>query len=286
MSGFRNAEDLLAARQRVIDQHGPWTTPIDVGFGVSTCDPATDYTGGTRLRRVVQVTADVAGRPLDGVRILDLACLEGMISVALARRGADVLGIEAREGNVARACFARDALGLENLRFEKDDVRNLSVEKHGSWDIVLCLGILYHLPSPDVFDLAARVFEVAGKAAIFDTQVALPLAKRDLLGPPVERAHGGSTYRGRDYTEFDPRVELEDRLKSVWSTIDARPSFWPTRASLFNLLEGSGFSSVMEVRTPVWRGMPEDRVMLVAFKAPAVDRIPLEPFPEEGETPP
>jgi len=219
------------------------------------------------------------------VTILDLACLEGMISVALARRGAVVLGIEAREGNLARACFARDALRLDNLRFTKDDVRNLSVERHGSWEIVLCLGILYHLPSPDVFDFVARVFEVTGRAAIIDTQVSLRDANRELLGPPMTSAHGGNTYRGRDYKEFDPESRPEDRLKSVWSTLDARPSFWPTKASLFNLLERTGFSSVMEVRMPVWRGMPDDRIMLVAFKGSAVEPIPLEPFSEE-EPPP
>lgn len=286
MPGFRSAGDLLEGKRRVVQEHGPWTTPIDLGFGVTSCDPAADYTGGTRMRRIVQLTEDVAGRRLEGVKILDLGCLEGMISVALARRGAVVLGIEAREANLARACFARDALNLANLEFARDDVRNLSLQKYGSWEIVLCLGILYHLPGPDVFDLVGRVLEVTGRAAIIDTHVSGHDVNRKLLGPPVAYAHGGNTYRGRDYREFDPESRHEDRLKAVWSSLDGRPSFWPTKASLFNLLERTGFSSVMEVRMPVWRGMPADRITLVAVKGSAVDPTPLEPFPEEEETPP
>lgn len=286
MPGFRDAKDLLEGKQKLVEKHGPWTTPIDLGFGVTSCDPAADPTGGTRLRRIVQLAEDVAGRRLEGVKILDLACLEGMISVALARRGAAVLGIEAREGNLARACFARDALNLGNLEFVRDDVRNLSPEKHGSWEIVLCLGILYHLPGPDVFALVERVFEATGRAAIIDTHVSGRDANRKLLGPPVAYAHGGHTYRGRDYREFDPESRPEDRVKSVWSSLDGRPSFWPTKASLFNLLERAGFSSVMEARMPVWRGMPDDRITLVALKGSAVGPDPFEPFPEEEETPP
>jgi hypothetical protein len=107
MSGFRNAGDLLECKHRMVAEHGPWTTPIDLGFGVTSCDPAADSTGGTRLRRIVQLTEDVAGRRLEGVKILDLGCLEGMISVALARRGAAVLGIEAREGGQPRPRLLR-----------------------------------------------------------------------------------------------------------------------------------------------------------------------------------
>jgi hypothetical protein len=280
MPRYANARELIDARDRLIARHGPWTTPVDLGLGVSACDPALDPTGGTRLNRVLQLTRDVAGRPLEGVRILDLACLEGMISLPLAHQGARVLGIEARESNVARAAFARDAWDLSNLEFLRDDVRNLSLDVHGSWEIVLGLGILYHLPAPDVFDFVARVFEVTGRAAILDTHVSGSV-ERELLGPPVTHRYRGNLYRGRDYREFDPESRPEDRLRSAWSTLDARPSFWPTQASLLNLLADAGFTSVCEARMPVWRNMPADRITLVAFKGPRVDGALPERFGED-----
>ena len=280
MPRYANAEELIDAKGRLVARHGPWTTPVDLGFGVSACDLVSDPSGGTRLPRVLQLTSDVAGRPLEGVRILDLACLEGMISVPLARQGATVLGIEAREPNVARAAFARDAWDLPNLEFLTDDVRNLSRDVHGSWEIVLCLGILYHLPAPDVFDFIGRVFEVTGRAAIIDTHVAGSV-ERELLGPPVTHRYRGHVYRGRDYREFDPQSRPEDRLRSAWSSLDGRPSFWPTRGSLLNLVADAGFTSIGEARMPVWRNMPADRITLVAFKGTPVDAATPERFAED-----
>lgn len=267
--GLRGAAAIDEAKRRLIAEVGPWTTPVFLGDGI-TASEAKDPSGGTRLRRLIQIVEDVAGRPLSGVRVLDLACLEGMVSVELARRGARVLGIEARAANVARAKFAKDALELSNLEIAQDDVRNLSRAKYGSFEIVLCLGILYHLPAPDVFDFADRVSETTERVAVFDTHVGLPDSTRELLGPPISYEHRGKVYEGRDYREFDPNSSEQDRLKWGWSTLDARPSFWPTRASLLQLLTSVGFTSLHESLTPQWIGMPEDRVTLVAFKGTAV----------------
>ena len=264
-SSLPDAAAVEVARRKLIAEVGPWTTPVYLGEGIQACE-AKDPTGGSRLRRILQIVADVAGGPLEGTRILDLACLEGMISVELARRGARVLGIEAREGNVARARFAKEVLGLHGLEIVQDDVRNLSRQKYGSFPVVLCLGIFYHLPAPDVFDFAQRVAEVTERVAVFDTHVALPESSRELLGPPIRYEHQGRGYEGRDYREFDPNSSEEDRLKWGWSTLDSRPSFWPTRAALFDLLTTAGFSSLHETQAPAWLGMPEDRITLVAFR--------------------
>lgn len=255
-------------KRKIVKRFGPWTTPVCLGDGIWSCE-IEDPGRGTRLQRFLRIVQDVAGRPLDGVRILDLACLEGMFSVELSRRGAVVLGIEARDGNIARARFAKEVLGLQNLDFVQDDVRNLSREKYGSFEIVLCLGILYHLPAPDVITFAERIAEVTERVAVFDTQVALAQSNRELLGPPMTYEHGGKIYEGRDYREFDPNSSEQDRLKWGWSTLDARPSFWPTRASLLDLLTSVGFSSLHETLAPTWIGMPEDRITLLAFRGEA-----------------
>jgi SAM-dependent methyltransferase len=264
-AGLPGADAVEEAKRRLIEEVGPWTTPVYLGEGVRSCE-IEEPSRGTRLRRLLQIVEDVAGGSLDGVRILDLACLEGMVSVELARRGATVLGIEVREGNVARARFAKEVLGLDRLEIAQDDVRNLSREKYGSFDVVLCLGILYHLPAPDVFAFAERIAEVTERFALFDTHVALPESKRELLGPPLAHHYRGRTYEGRDYREFDPAVSEADRLRWGWSTIDARPSFWPTRGALLDLLTAAGFTSLHESHTPPWLGMAEDRVTLVAFR--------------------
>src|SRR3989442_14143808 len=95
--------------------------------------------------------SDITNKPLDSLRVLDLACLEGLYGKEFARHGAAVFGKEGRKANIEKARFAKDALALENIRFVQDNVRNLSVQKYGYFDVVLCLGILYHLHVPDVF---------------------------------------------------------------------------------------------------------------------------------------
>src|SRR5262249_18360193 len=138
-----NMGDLEQRRQEIIERFGPWTThSIHLGGGL--------YTIGngwvdSRLRQIVQTVADVTDRPLHNLRVLDLACLEGLFGIEFALHGAQVLAIEGREANLAKARFAKDTLDLSRLELVSGDVRQLDRGEHGTFDVVLCLGILYHL---------------------------------------------------------------------------------------------------------------------------------------------
>ena len=139
-----------------------------------------------------------------------------------------------------------------------------------------------------MFDFAQVLAEVTDRVAVIDTHFSPPETSRKLLGAPESIEHRGRTYRGRPYREFEPDSSEADRLKWAWSTLDSRPSFWPTAASLFNLLDAAGFTSVHEVRLPRWIGMPEDRITLLAFKGDraqvsrgSFEPIPTEPWPED-----
>src|SRR5438309_10055658 len=84
-------------KRAIIDRFGPW-----VANNIHLADDL--YTIGKRiegdeikLRRVLQVVADATRRPLDTLRVLDLACLEGLYAIEFARHGATVVGIEGRE---------------------------------------------------------------------------------------------------------------------------------------------------------------------------------------------
>src|SRR5207237_6924907 len=121
-----------------------------LGDGIYTlsAEPTGDE---VKLRRVTQIVSDVLGGRFEGARILDLACLEGMYALELASRGAEVVAIEGREANLEKARFAARALGLD-VDFRLGDVRDLGRDEHGEFDVVLCLGILYHLDTPDIFE--------------------------------------------------------------------------------------------------------------------------------------
>ena len=89
-----------------------------------------------RRRRLVQIVYDLASQPWDRLRILDLGSLDGSIAFEFARRGAEVVGIEVRAASVLAARAEQERLKIKNVTFFQDDVRNLSKQKYGTFDIV------------------------------------------------------------------------------------------------------------------------------------------------------
>lgn len=227
---------------------------IHLGRGIYTRDPVADW----RLRRIVQIAEDLLGKPLSEARVLDLACLEGQYGIEFALHGAEVVGLEIREANLAKARFAQQELGLDNIRFIQDDVRNLSERQHGTFDIVICSGILYHLDVPDVFDFVQRIYDVSARLVVFDTQLSLSdRASVDYRGQP---------YAGLWYQEHDEKADREAKYRDFWASIDNTRSFWLSHASLCNLISEVGFTSFLRVENPHMPGLAADRATYVAVR--------------------
>jgi 2-polyprenyl-3-methyl-5-hydroxy-6-metoxy-1,4-benzoquinol methylase len=247
--------------REVTAAHGEWTDHnMLLADGVYTISPEVV---SHKLRRIVQVVSDVSLRPISELRVLDLACLEGGYALEFARQGATVVAIEGREANISKARFAKEQLGLENIEFSLDDVRNLSRERYGEFDVVLCLGILYHLDTEDVVNFVHSIGEVCSGFAVFDTFVGMSENRRFSVK--------GREYWGRLMHEHAAEATEEERLHDLWASIDNPKSFWISRPSLLNLLQHAGFSSVHETFVPVELEKPADRLTLVAFKGAAVE---------------
>ena len=220
--------------ESVVERHGPWTAHnVHLGNGLFTMSP--NPTGDeVKLRRIVQIISDVRRGVIAGARILDLACLEGMYSLELAQRGAEVVAIEGREANLEKARFAARVLSL-SVDFRLGDVRALSREEHGEFDVVLCLGILYHLGTPDVFDLGSRIAAVCRGVLVIDTSVAAVGRER--------REYAGHVYRGLSLFEHDATSTAEERLKSALELagqpdrLGADPLITPLAARPYRLYE-------------------------------------------------
>jgi 2-polyprenyl-3-methyl-5-hydroxy-6-metoxy-1,4-benzoquinol methylase len=252
--------------------HGPWTAHnvrLAEGLYTLTPEPAGDE---VKLRRVTQVVSDLCGGRFAGLRVLDLACLEGMYALELARRGADVVAIEGREANLEKARFAARALAVE-VDFQQGDVRDLSRERHGEFDIVLCLGILYHLDDADVFPFVERMADVCRRALVVDTAVS--------LAGKEARSHAGHAYDGETLFEHDPDSPPEQRLKALWSSLDNPSAFALTTPSLLRLLARNGFTSAYQCWVPAEPDKTPDRVTLVALKGEPVGAL-VTPLPAAG----
>lgn len=127
----------------------PWPlTPAVVTPVIGDNLPAVHRTREEMIEPIVRRALAAAG---PGARALDLGCNEGMFSHRLLEWGAaNVVGVDSRAANIHRASLLRDHFGIaaEQLRFEQDDVLELSPETYGEFDVVLCLGLIYHMERP------------------------------------------------------------------------------------------------------------------------------------------
>ena len=184
-----------------------------------------------RVGRVVQWVRDFAGDP-KGLRILDLGAYEGAHSIALARLGAEVVAVEGREDNARHIHAAKERWDLDNLTVVVGDARRL-VGEQGAFDVVLCLGLLYHFTADELGPFAEALAATGCRLAIVETQVSLSGRK--------SFSYDGHTYRGRE----DPEV-----IERPAASLDNPVSFWLTKPSLLNLLARAGFTSIAEGHLP------------------------------------
>jgi hypothetical protein len=104
-----------------------------------------------------------------GHSVIDVACHQGYFASHLARKGCDVLGIDARLEHVADTQLVAKAYGLPNLRAAQHDINILRPEELGQFDITLMLGLLYHVENPVGTIRLARA--LTRKACVIETQV-------------------------------------------------------------------------------------------------------------------
>jgi SAM-dependent methyltransferase len=234
--------------------------------------PQTGNENGVKVRRVMQIIRDLAKTPVERLRVLDLACGEGVYAIEAALRGAEVVAVDARSERMDDGAAAARRLALGNLRFEKADVRNVTAASHGRFDVVLFLGILYHLDDRDAFSVLRNIHEMCEQFVIIDTHVALRSQDRT--------ENNGRSYDGarmREHAEDDTEAVRAGRLQA---SLDNPQSFWFTRDSLFRLLGDVGFTSVGEFNVPLEPLKPRNRVTLVATRGEPV-RISSYPWVNE-----
>ena len=207
-----------------------------------------------RLPAILRLLETVFGPDLSGLRVADLACLEGGYALALARRGADVLGVEARRSNFAKLELLAEHFAMPNLKFLRRDVKEFRAEEFGRFDAVLALGNLYHLDRPAAW--LAQIGAAVGRVLLLDTHYApeddAAAARIDprvgAPGPLEERDEGGLSVRGRSVDDLPEGVDPETL---PWAAYSNTRSFWLTKESLLRTLRGAGFDLLLE-QHDVW----------------------------------
>lgn len=211
MNGPRRITDPGTIREMVA-RHGRWWHEIELAPGI--------VTPGDDSNRMKLPILDGLGLPRDlrGMRVLDIGCSDGFFSFAMEERGADVLAIDFVPPTSTGFDTARTILG-SRAEYRMENVYNLSPERHGQFDLVLFLGVLYHLRKPlAALDAIRSVMRPGAQlfvgTMLIDEYVLLPDGTTTTLAAlnpllqdiPLWQAYPGDTLNG-DFTNcFAPNM--------------------------------------------------------------------------------
>ena len=100
--------------------------------------------------------------PLEGRRVVDVGCGGGILTEAMAGRGATVTGIDMARSPLAVARLHLADSGAE-VEYLQHTAEMLAAERAGTYDVVTCMEMLEHVPSPSaVVEACARLARPGG----------------------------------------------------------------------------------------------------------------------------
>jgi tRNA (mo5U34)-methyltransferase len=223
-------------RQRVTEL-GDWFHNLNLG-GVQT---APDHFLGDYPAVKWQRFADAIPRDLSGRSVLDVGCNGGFYSIEMKRRGAArVVGVDSDARYLAQARFAAEVQGAD-IEFREMSVYQLPSLAE-SFDIVLFMGVLYHLRHP-LLALDILHEHVCRDMLVFQSML------RGSAAPSQAKA---------DYPFWESEQFGDDsypRMYFVEHKYAGDPTNWwiPNRACAEAMLRSAGFAVVAH---------PEDEVFI------------------------
>jgi tRNA (mo5U34)-methyltransferase len=128
-----------------IEELGPWFHNLHLPNGTQTAP--NHFLGDFPLYKWQQIVSYIPEN-LEGWKILDIGCNAGFYSIELARRGAQVLGIDHDLHYLKQAQWAAHHFNLEHkIEFRHMQVYDL-IRTPEQYDLVLFMGVFYHLRYP------------------------------------------------------------------------------------------------------------------------------------------
>ncbi|CAA6803219.1 MAG: 3-demethylubiquinone-9 3-methyltransferase (EC [uncultured Thiotrichaceae bacterium] len=105
---------------------------------------------------------DEHAQGVSGKKIIDVGCGGGILAESMAVRGADVIGIDMGETPLSVARLHSLEVGVE-LDYQQTTAEAMAEEYADQFDVVTCMEMLEHVPSPEsVIEACARLVKPGG----------------------------------------------------------------------------------------------------------------------------
>jgi tRNA (mo5U34)-methyltransferase len=236
--------DLSAELRAEVDGELNWMYPWDLGKEVELTylNPEIPDVHRTRSEMIEGPVREALAAAGPQPSAIDLACSEGWFAHRLLDWGAArVVGIEIRERMLRRAELLRDHFGIspERLELRRGDLFSLDPRDLGAFDVVLLMGLVYHVENPVGALRIARA--LTRSLCAIESQ----LTRQE---EPVRHGNGTTDSLISSEASFAAYVETDAHLNPV-AAVKGVLSLVPNRAALDLMARVSGFSTV-EFATP------------------------------------
>lgn len=170
---------------------------------------------------------------LDGMTVLDIGAAEGFYSFECEKRGATVTAVDQFSSEESGFGLVRELLG-SNVKHLHGSIYTLDPNVLGRFDLVLCLGVLYHLRYPLL--ALDNLYSICRDRIIVESQICDRwYLKTD--GTPAAIKEFSSELEQTPMAQFYPDGELNDDPTNWWA---------PNQIGLVKMLETSGFESEVQ----------------------------------------
>lgn len=213
--------------------NGGWQYPFDFGFGIE----APTYSATQRELHPWRkhVTFAALDRYFSGryqqISVLDLGAGECAFAAELWQRGTrDITCVEMRDINVEKALFVREVFGC-GFNVVQDDVERFLSHDQRTYDLVLFMGLLYHLQDP--LNITRKVAAKTREMAVVETVLACP---ENIVFNNVPE------YRPEQAAYFIRKDSQESNTAGA-----ADIELWPTSAALTLTLQQAEFQRLEDI---------------------------------------
>lgn len=128
-----------------IQELGPWFHNIHLPDGTQTVPD--HFLGDFPKFKWEEIKGNIP-EDISGWQVLDIGCNAGFYSIQLAKRGANVLGVDLDPHYLRQAQWVVEQYGLQDkITLERKQVYDLAHDAR-TFDLIIFMGVLYHLRYP------------------------------------------------------------------------------------------------------------------------------------------